>query len=65
VTADLPLGSFRLAGSPLLPTAPTGKPTQATGSHFVHWHNGQPTEIWRNGDWLGWLQACGVVATFG
>jgi predicted ester cyclase len=47
--------------SPLLPTPPTGKPTQATGSHFVHWHDGHPTEIWHNGDWLGWLQGCGVL----
>jgi predicted ester cyclase len=51
--------------SPLLPTPPTGKPAQATGSHFAHWHDGMPTEIWHNGDWLGWLQNCGVVPALG
>jgi len=51
--------------SAILPTPPTGKPTQATGSHFVHWQDGQPIEIWHNGDWLGWLQGCGVLPALG
>ena len=51
--------------SPLLPVPPTGQPTEATGSHFVRWQNGQPVEIWHNGDWLGWLQRCGVLPPLG
>lgn len=51
--------------SPLLPVPPTGTATEASGSHFVHWHDGQPVEIWHNGDWLGWLQRCGVLPPLG
>lgn len=47
--------------SSLLPVPPTGTQTQATGSHIVHWSDGRPVEIWHNGDWLGWLQGCGVL----
>lgn len=51
--------------SALLPVPPTGAATTATGSHFIHWRNGQPAEVWHNGDWLGWLQHCGVVPALG
>jgi predicted ester cyclase len=51
--------------SPLLPVPPTGQPTQATGSHFVRWHDGVPVEVWHHGDWLGWLQRCDVLPPLG
>jgi predicted ester cyclase len=51
--------------SALLPVPPTGMATEATGSHFVHWQDGHPVEIWHHGDWLGWLQRCGVVPALG
>lgn len=51
--------------SPLLPGPPTGTATEATGSHFVRWQDGRPVEIWHNGDWLGWLQRCGVLPPLG
>jgi len=47
--------------SPLLPSAPTGRGTEATGTHITHWRDGHPVEMWHNGDWLGWLQKAGVV----
>lgn len=51
--------------SPLLPTPATGLPTTAIGCHNVHWRDGQPVEVWHHGDWLGWLQRCGVVPPLG
>lgn len=51
--------------SPLLPVPPTGTATDATGTHVVHWGDGRPVEIWHHGDWLGWLQKCGVVPPLG
>jgi SnoaL-like polyketide cyclase len=50
--------------SPLLPSAPTGRQTEATGTHITHWRDGRPVEMWHNGDWLGWLQMAGVVPPF-
>ncbi|MCE3551734.1 ester cyclase [Pseudonocardia sp. RS11V-5] len=51
--------------SPLLPLAPTGLATAASGGHFIHWHDGVPIEVWHFGDWLGWLQRCGVMPPLG
>ena len=51
--------------SPLLPVQPTGGATQASGSHFIHWQDGRPVELWHNGDWLGWLQRCDVLPPLG
>lgn len=51
--------------SPLLPVPPTGTATDATGTHVVHWSDGRAVEIWHHGDWLGWLQKCGVVPPLG
>ena len=31
--------------SPLLPVAPTGKETQASGGHFMHWRDGHPVTV--------------------
>jgi hypothetical protein len=56
--------TFTGAGG-LLPGEPTGRKTQATGSHVMHWRDGHPTEIWHFGDWLGWLQGAGVIPTLG
>jgi predicted ester cyclase len=53
-------GTFT-AASPLGPVAPTGRKTDASGGHFIHWRDGRPIEVWHHGDWLGWLQRCGVV----
>lgn len=47
--------------SALLPVPPTGAATEAGGSHVVHWRDERPVEIWHFGDWLGWLQRCGVL----
>jgi SnoaL-like polyketide cyclase len=51
--------------SPILPAAPTGRATDASGTHIAHWRDGRPVEMWHNGDWLGWLQKAGVVAGLG
>lgn len=51
--------------SPLLPGAATGKTARVPGCHIVHWRNGQPVEVWHYGDWLGWLQQCGVLPPLG
>jgi predicted ester cyclase len=51
--------------SSLFPVPPTGRATEATGSHFVRWDDGQAVEIWHHGDWLGWLQRCGVLPPMG
>jgi steroid delta-isomerase-like uncharacterized protein len=47
--------------SPLLPVAPTGRRTEASGTHVMHWRDGRPVEVWHHGDWLGWLQRCGAL----
>jgi SnoaL-like polyketide cyclase len=47
--------------SPLLPVAPTGKRTAATGCHICHWVDDKCVEIWHFGDWFGWFQKAGVV----
>ncbi|HEY2225544.1 ester cyclase, partial [Actinomycetospora sp.] len=52
-------------GGGILPGEPTGRKTQATGSHVIHWRDGHPTEIWHFGDWLGWLQGAGVIPAMG
>jgi predicted ester cyclase len=49
----------------LLSVPPTGKRTGGSGGHFIHWQDGLPVEIWHNGDWLGWLQKCGVLPPLG
>ena len=57
-------GTFSGSGG-LLPGDPTGRATEATGSHVIHWRDGRPTEIWHFGDWLGWLQRAGVLPSLG
>ena len=51
--------------STLLPAAPTGQSTDATGAHVTHWRDGRPVEMWHHGDWLGWLQKAGVLPPLG
>ena len=51
--------------SPLLTVPPTGKPTGGSGGHFLRWQDGRPVEIWHHGDWLGWLQKCGLLPPLG
>jgi hypothetical protein len=51
--------------SSLFPVPPTGRETEATGTHWVQWRDGEPVEVWHHGDWLGWLQRCGVVPPLG
>lgn len=51
--------------SPLLPLAPTGLATEGSGAHVIHWYRDTPIEVWHFGDWLGWLQRCGVMPPLG
>lgn len=51
--------------SSILPAAPTGKSTTASGCHIFHWQDGKPVEVWHFGDWLGWLQGAGVIPPLG
>jgi ketosteroid isomerase-like protein len=57
-------GTFAGAGG-ILPVEPTGRETEATGSHVIHWRDGRPAEVWHFGDWLGWLQGAGVIPPLG
>jgi hypothetical protein len=49
----------------LFPVGPTGLATEASGTHVVHWKGERPVEVWHHGDWLGWLQKCGVLPPLG
>lgn len=45
----------------MLPAEPTGQRTTATGALVFHWTDGQVSEAWHFGDWLGWLTQAGVI----
>lgn len=51
--------------SPMVPVAPTGRRTAATGTHVCHWRDGMLVEAWHHGDWLSWLQGAGVIPPLG
>jgi hypothetical protein len=51
--------------SPIIPVAPTGKSTTASGCLVFHWEGGKAVEVWHFGDWLGWLQGAGVLPPLG
>jgi ketosteroid isomerase-like protein len=57
-------GTFSGAGG-LLPGDPSGRATEATGTHVLHWRDGRPVEVWHFGDWLSWLQGAGVIPPLG
>ncbi len=42
--------------SPVVPVAPTGKPSAASGTIVARFEDGRATELWHHGDWLSWLQ---------
>lgn len=51
--------------TPMLPVAPTGLSTNATGTLLFHWQDGKIVEAWHAGDWLGWLTQAGVLPALG
>ncbi len=42
--------------SPVVPVAPTGKRSAASGTIVARFDNGRIVEAWHHGDWLSWLQ---------
>jgi predicted ester cyclase len=42
--------------SPVVPVAPTGKRSEASGTIVARFEDGRIVEAWHHGDWLSWLQ---------